>query len=63
VVTDTTQSVHYHWLKDGNILWSAPDNPTLTLANVQKANAGNYSVIVGNAAGTVISQEAQLAVQ
>ena len=38
-------------------------NNTLTLANVQPSNAGNYSVVVTNPAGSVTSAVALLAVQ
>ncbi len=44
----------YQWRKDGIAIPGAT-NPTLTLANVAAAQAGNYSVSLGNSAATVTS--------
>jgi len=51
----------YQWRKDGVELGGA-NGSTLPLAAVQAANAGAYTVMVGNAAGTVTSAVATLTV-
>ncbi len=51
----------YQWQLNSNHIPGAT-NATLTLANVQAANAGSYSVIVSNAFGTATSSNASLAV-
>ena len=51
----------FQWRKDGAALLGATD-ATLSLANVQPADAGAYSVLVTNAAGTVASNNAALTV-
>ncbi len=50
----------YQWQLNSNNVAGA--NATLTLTNVQLANAGNYSVIVSNPFGTVTSSNALLTV-
>lgn len=49
--------VHYQWQADGVNLTGAT-NATLTLANVQATNAGNYRVIISTGAGSVTSSVA-----
>ena len=49
----------YQWLLNGTPIAGAT-NATLTVANVQGTNLGAYSVVVGNAYGTVWSTEAEL---
>src|SRR6185503_7814500 len=49
----------YYWRFNGAPLSQSPQ-PTLTLTNVQTAQAGNYSVLVSNAYGTAISSNARL---
>jgi hypothetical protein len=67
-VTATGTSPSYQWLKDGtNVLTDAgkisgSGTPTLTITNLLGADDGQYSVIVSNAAGVVISSNATLAV-
>lgn len=51
----------YQWQHNNSPL-SAATNAALVLLNVQPANAGGYSVVVGNAAGSVTSQVAVLTV-
>jgi Lysophospholipase L1 and related esterases len=51
----------YQWLFNGGNISGATD-ATLTLNNVQPADAGNYSVVVTNSAGSVTSALALLTV-
>jgi lysophospholipase L1-like esterase len=51
----------YQWLFNGGNISSATD-ATLTLNNVQSTDAGSYSVVVGNSAGSVTSAPALLTV-
>jgi hypothetical protein len=61
VAATGTPPLSYQWRKDGiNILGANATN--LMLINVQATNAGNYSVLVTNSAGTVTSSNALLAV-
>jgi hypothetical protein len=57
----------YAWKKDGASLANGgsvagADSATLTIANVQSAAAGLYSVVVANAGGSATSDAAQLAI-
>jgi hypothetical protein len=56
-----TAPLTYFWRKGGNALANGP-NPSLNIPNAQSANAGTYSVIVSNSAGTVTSSNATLTV-
>ena len=56
-----TAPLSYQWRKDGAILPGATD-ATLALANVQPAQAGNYTVDVTNVAGATTSSAARLVV-
>jgi len=56
-----TPSLVYQWRKDGANLAGAND-AVLTLADVQKADVGNYNVVVTSAFGSVTSAVATLAV-
>ncbi len=47
----------YQWYKDGDLL-AGETSSTLTLSDVQQADAGDYYVVVGNSAGTVMSEHA-----
>jgi hypothetical protein len=51
----------YQWQFDSTNIFGATTN-TLTLTNVQPAQAGNYSVVIGNPAGVVASSNAALSV-
>jgi hypothetical protein len=51
----------YQWNHDGRAIIGATSN-SLTIANVQPADAGSYTVVVTNAAGSVTSTAATLKV-
>ena len=53
--------LRYQWRKDGANILNAT-NATLSLSNVQLSNAGVYSVLVTNVAGSVLSSNATLTV-
>ena len=54
-----TEALSYQWrLNRANL--AGANGPVLKLAAVSQANAGHYSVVVSNAAGTVTSQEAKI---
>jgi hypothetical protein len=61
VAASGTAPLIYQWLHDGNEL-PAGTNSTLTLSSVQFDDAGNYSVRVSNAYGSVTSAHATLTV-
>jgi hypothetical protein len=61
VVAGGAVPLSYQWRFNGTNL-SGATNATLSLNNVQFANAGNYSVLVTNVAGSVISSNALLTV-
>ena len=61
VAASATPAPTYQWLKDGAPLPGATAD-TLTLASVQPAQAGQYSVVLTNAAGRVTSRAAILRV-
>lgn len=52
----------YQWQLNGGDLTGA-NAPTLTLTNVRATNAGTYTVVVGNAFGSVVSTGAVLTIQ
>ncbi len=54
-----TLPLAYQWRRDGTTLPGAT-TPSLTLANVQAAQAGAYTVVVTNALGSVTSEPATL---
>jgi hypothetical protein len=56
-----TPPLRYQWRFEGAIIPGAT-NATLTLPNVQFANAGRYTVVVTNLIGTDVSQPATLTV-
>ena len=47
----------YQWYNDGTIITGAT-NATYTIASAQTANAGNYTVVVTNSAGTNLTSNA-----
>jgi alpha-tubulin suppressor-like RCC1 family protein len=59
VTADGTKPFTYQWLFNGTNLANAT-GATLTLTNLASANGGNYSVLVGNAAGSTLSSNAAL---
>ena len=61
VAATSTVPLSYEWRQDGAVLSGAAKS-TLTLTNVEAANAGNYAVVVTNAAGSVTSSSALLTV-
>ena len=61
VTASGTTPFTYQWSKDGAAL-SGATQQTLTISNVQAANAGNYTVVVTNAAGSATSNPATLTV-
>jgi hypothetical protein len=61
VVATGTPPLSYRWRMNANIIVGAT-NGSLTLTNVQLANAGAYSVIVSNSFGSAISSPAVLTV-
>jgi pimeloyl-ACP methyl ester carboxylesterase len=58
---DLGTTLDYHWRKNGVNIAGAT-NSSLSLTNVQFANAGGYSVVVTNGYGSVASAVAQLTV-
>jgi hypothetical protein len=52
----------YQWLRNGGLIAGAT-NASHTIASAAAADAGNYVCLVGNAAGTVLSDPARLEVQ
>lgn len=56
-----TPTPTYQWRKDGTAITGATNN-SLTLANVQIASAGAYTVVATNSAGSAVSDTATLVV-
>ena len=61
VVAAGTQPLSYQWNRNGNGLPGAT-NSSLALTNVQFGQAGTYTVVVTNIAGSVLSSNAVLTV-
>ena len=61
VVASGTPAPSYQWRKDGTAIGGAT-SASLALTNVQTANAGAYTVVVTNSAGSVTSNAATLTV-
>lgn len=61
VTATGTTPLSYQWLKNGQPLAGAT-NPSLVISAVQPSDAGNYSVTVSNAGGSVTSGAAVLTV-
>ena len=59
VVASGAEPLSYQWRKNGLAISGATAS-SYTIANVQFGNVGLYSVVVGNAAGNVVSSEANL---
>jgi uncharacterized delta-60 repeat protein len=59
VTTNVTANVRYQWQRNGTPLTGAT-TATLTVANVQAADVGAYTVAVTNAFGTTVSTAATL---
>jgi pectate lyase len=62
VVAGGSEPLSYQWYYNVNTLLTNATDSTLTLNNVQVANAGSYSVTVSNIAGGVVSSNAFLTV-
>jgi hypothetical protein len=62
VTADGAAPLNYQWQFDGNAIAGATAS-ALVLTNVQVAQAGSYSVVVFNAAGSAASAIAQLTVR
>jgi hypothetical protein len=63
VVATSTTAMTYKWYFNGNVFTGyGQGDPTITVTNVQTANAGVYSVEVKNAGGKVTSSNAVLTV-
>ncbi len=60
VVAAGTPAPNYQWKKDGSTL-PGENSATLTVGNAQVIDAGSYTVVVANAAGSVTSNFATLA--
>jgi alpha-tubulin suppressor-like RCC1 family protein len=61
VVATGTAPLHYQWRFNNNNIAGATSN-ILTRLNVQTTNSGNYSVVITNIAGGIISSNALLTV-
>lgn len=61
VVSTGSVPLSYQWKKNGSNL-SGATSATLTLSNVQIADAGDYTVVVSNSAGSATSASAALTV-
>lgn len=61
VGADGTQPLFYQWLLNGNLIPGA-NGPSFTINNIRPDQSGIYRVIVTNAAGAVVSQEAMVMV-
>lgn len=61
VAATGTEPLSYQWKFNGTDIAGAT-SPSLTLANVQSSNAGNYTVAVSNAGGSITSTAAVLTV-
>ncbi len=55
VEVDGTAPFSYQWFFNATNLLAGATDSTLVLTNVQGSNAGNYRVVISNAAGSVVS--------
>jgi pectate lyase len=60
VSANGTAPLSFQWYFNTNTLLAGASGATLTLANVQYTNAGGYSVVITNSAGSVTSRVALL---
>jgi len=63
VTASGDEPLFYQWLRDDTNAMAEATNSTLALPAVQLTDAGTYSVLVSNAAGTTLSAPAKLAVR
>lgn len=61
-VTTGTEPLGYQWSKNGEPIVSGGSSSAYTIASAQMTDAGSYSVVVSNAAGSVTSGSASLTV-
>jgi rhamnogalacturonan endolyase len=61
VAVNPTPSPTYQWLKDGSPIAGAT-GASLTIANVQAADIGSYTVVISNPAGSTASSAANLSI-
>jgi uncharacterized delta-60 repeat protein len=57
---NSAEPVTYVWTKDGNVLPSAPNAPTLVFSSVSAGDAGTYRLAAANSKGTTQSADVQL---
>jgi hypothetical protein len=62
VTATGSPALTYQWFKDGNAV-PGGTNAALNLANVRPAMIGDYTAVVGNAAGSVTSSVASLSIK
>ncbi len=62
VVVSGSGSISYQWYFNGASLGGAAKGPAYSVNNVLTANAGNYTVVVGNSTGSATSAVATLTV-
>ena len=56
-IVEATGATSYQWYKDGTAITGATGT-SLSMTNVQAANAGSYKVVVSNSAGTSVTSNA-----
>lgn len=61
VIADGVAPITYQWRKDGTDI-TGETSSKLTLTNVSSSNAGTYTVVATNAAGSIISGAATFAI-
>lgn len=64
-IINGTGPLDYQWFKDGTRILGNPSarTPSITLTNVQLSAAGNYTLLISNAAGSITTAPANLTVQ
>lgn len=62
VAAGGTAPLSYQWRKNNTVISAFATNASLALANVSSTDAGSYSVVVTNSAGSLTSSNAQLTV-
>jgi uncharacterized delta-60 repeat protein len=60
VSADGSPTLSYVWRKNGLALAPAQHGPSLSVSNAQSSDAGEYTVVVSNAFGSVLSDPAAL---
>lgn len=59
VIAEGTPPLSYQWLHDGQVI-SGAHEPTFFIPSLQPEHVGNYSVVISNEFGSVVSQNAAL---